>query len=490
MTVAARASAGGDRFALLDRIQELPSLPQVLVGVSRIASDPTSDAADLASVILKDQALTMKVLRMANSARYALSVQRVTTVSRAVVILGFESVRALALGLGAYQLLSTLKRGGEVLRGFWTDAVATAVLAQDVAELLGYEVPEEAFVAGLLHDVGKLVLAEHDPGAASGVYGAGLHGPELLAAETRVFGVNHVEVGAELARRWELPDVLVRAIRRHHQSFTAPPPEQGDRLSFFVAAGKALAEPLWRGSEAPRNLAAAMSRVLRKPVGVLLQALQSAPQRIEAYARFFDLKVEDLETYTLWVEQENHRLHEVFAGQEEVRRRTERQQAELAAVREIHGLILQGVDPEAVVRRILRACLHLSGARRAVALGVEEGPQRLRPLAGEGDVTPAFLEGLGLRVEPGGALGYVVGQAQAVSVLDRELPYFRRLLTPGEARAFDAPAFVLLPLAARGRVTGVLYADRREADDGFSDDDLETLATLGDLIPLTLEAGR
>ncbi len=488
MTVAPRAPADGSRFALLDRIRELPSLPQVLVGVSRVASDPTSDAADLAGVILKDQALTMKVLRMANSARYALSVQRVTTVSRAVVILGFESVRALALGLGAYQLLSTLKRGGQVLRGFWTDAVATAVLAQEVAELLDHEVPEEAFVAGLLHDVGKLVLAEHDPRAASDVYGAGLRGPELLAAETRAFGVNHVEVGAELARRWDLPEVLVRTIRRHHRSFTAPPPEQGDRLSFFVSAGKALAEPLWQGTEAPRNLAAAMARVIRRPVGVLLQTLQGAPERIEAYARFFDLKVEDLETYTLWVEQENHRLHEVFAGHEEARRRSERREAELAAVREIHGLILQGVDPEAVVRRVLRACLHVAGARRAVALRVGGEPPGLRPLAGEGDVTPAFLQGLALGVEPGGALGHVVNRARAVSVLDRELPYFRRLLAPQEARAFDAPAFVLLPLAARGRVTGVLYADRREGDEPFSDDDLESLATLGDLIPLALDA--
>ena len=484
-----KATARGareERFAFLDRMKDLPSLPQVLVRVSRVASDPTSSAADLADVILKDQALTMKVLRVANSARYGVSSQRITTVSRAVVLLGFESVRAIAVGLGAYQLLSALRRGGQVLRSFWIHAVATAVVCQDLADLLRYEVPEEAFVAGLLHDVGKLVLAEHDPKAASRVYDGSVRGAALLREETRAFGVNHVEVGAELARRWELPDVLVRAIEHHHRHFSSPPPDRGDRLAFVASVGKALAEPLWMGSEAPRNLASAMARVVRKPVGLLLAVLQEVPSRIGTYAEFFDLKVEDLETYTLWVEQENQRLQQAFADQEAARRRAERQEAELAAVREIHGLLLKGVEPGSVVRRVLRACRDVAGASRVVACRLQGRPLRLGVVAAEGDVTPPFLDGL-TRLDPGsGLLGMAVEQGQPVAVFDRELPYFTRLMTPEENSVFDSPSFALLPFGPEGRPRGILYADRDPGDEPFSDEEVESLGTLADLAALAL----
>lgn len=477
--------SGPERFSFLDEIRELPSLPQVLVGVSRVASDPTSSAADLAGVILKDQALTMKVLRVANSARYAVSTARVTTVSRAVVLLGFESVRAIALGLGAYHLLSSLRRGGEILEGFWIHAVATAVVAQELADLLRYDVPEEAFVAGLLHDVGKLVLAHRWPDRAAGVYGAGTRGSALLAAEKRAFGVDHVEVGAELARRWELPEVLQAAIARHHRTFPAPPADRGDRLAFLVGAAKALAEPLWGGAEPHRELAASMARVLRKPVGMVLGALGRVPAKIREYARFFELRVEDLKTYTLWVEQENQRLQEMFAGQEAERRRAERREAELAAVREIQGLILDGAPARDVAGLVLRRIREVVGASRVLVWTRSGG--ELSPLAWDGDVTPEFAEALSGTPEPGGALEAAL-RGEALCVVDRALPYYERVLAPGEAAALDVRCFALVPLGPGDRPGFVLYADREDDDEPFGDDELESLATLGRLIPLAARA--
>ncbi|WP_025322013.1 HDOD domain-containing protein [Deferrisoma camini] len=476
-----------DRFAFLDEIQELPSLPQVLVGVSRVASDPTSNAGDLAGVILKDQALTMKVLRVANSARYAVTSARVTTVSRAVVLLGFESVRAIALGIGAYHLLSSLRKGGEIVRGFWTHAVGTAVVAQELADLLRYDVPEEAFVAGLLHDVGKLVLAHRWPDRAAEVYGVGLRGPALLKAENRAFGVDHVETGTELARRWELPEVLQAALARHHRTYHAPPAERADRLAFLVVVAKALAEPLWAGAEPHRDLAASMARVLRKPVGMVLDALGRVPAKVREYARFFEIQVEDLKTYTLWVEQENQRLQEVFADREAERRRAERREAELAAIREIHGRILEGRDTADVAALVLRRAADIVGAARLVALQVDAG--RLKPAASFGDVTPDFLEALALSPEPGGAVTTVL-QGEPLCVVDRDLPYYHRVLTPAEAEAFDARCFVLLPLGPEGAVRWILYADREDDDEPFDDEEVESLSALGNLIPLAAQTAK
>lgn len=481
-----KGAARPGRFAFLDNLRDLPSLPQALVKISRVASDPKASATDLADLILHDQALTLKILRIANSARYALYSQRVTTVSRAVMLLGFQSVRAIALGLGTFHLLSTLRRGGAVMEGFWRDSIATAVSCQELAGLFGVAVTEEAFVAGLLHDVGKLILAEHDPARAAALYGGEYLGPELLAAERAAFGVDHTEVAAELARRWELPEVLRKAMTLHHRHFGAPPADRGELLAFLVSAAKTLGG-LLRGAPAEaRDLAPKLARILRKPVGAVLGILEELPERLREYASFFEIEVDDLKDYALWVEDENRRLTEAFAGQEGERRRMEARQAEMTAVREIHGLLVQGSEPAAAVHRVLRAAAEIAGSRRTVVATLQGDPPQICRAWAAGDVTPEFLDGFRFPLGEEGVFVEVLRSGQAVHVFDAAMPYFARLLTAREARALDAPSFAVLPVLRGAEVAAVLYADRAEGDDPFTDEEMQTLDTLADLASLAL----
>ncbi|MBI5017492.1 MAG: HDOD domain-containing protein [Deltaproteobacteria bacterium] len=473
-------------FGFLDEMRELPSLPQVLVKIARVASDPKASAAEMAEVILRDQALTLKLLRIANSARYALYAQRVTTVSRAVMLLGFQSVRAMSLGLGTYHLLSALQRGGAILEGFWREAISTAVICQELAGLFGVTVSEEAFVAGLLHDVGKLVLAQHDPERASQLYGSAPRGPGLLAAERELFGVDHTGVAGELARRWELPEVLRKAMTQHHRCFSAPPSDRGDLLAFLVSAAKTLSGALSGDSPDAHDLAPKLARVLRKPVGPVLGILQGLPARLCEYASFFEIEVGDLKVYALWVEEENRRLSDVFSEQEGERRRTEARRAEMAAIREVHALLVQGAARETVILRVLRAAREIAGSRRTV-VGLGGGPAAaVRPAWADGDVTPAFLEGFVFPRDEEGVITEVLRAGQTVHAFDARMPYFSRLLSAREARTLDAPCFAVLPILKDTETIGVLYADRNEGEEPFHDDDIETLATLADLISLAL----
>jgi len=484
---AAAPKAG--RFGLLDQIRDLPSLPQVLVGISRIAADPRADAGDLAEVILKDQAMTLKVLRIANSAQYALCPQRVTTISRAVVLLGFESVRAIALGLGAYNLLSTLERGGETHERFWRESIANAVACQGLAELVGMRVPEEAFVAGLLHDVGKLILAAYDPEASRRVHAPGAEGPALLAAETRAFGVNHAEVAGELARRWELPPVLQRALESHHRHYPAMPEDGPERMAFLVGVAKSLTAPLWGSGADPQDLAAKVARLVRRPAAKVAALLQGLPHRLEEYAGFFEIQLTDLKAYTLWLEDEHRRLHGELDLAEEGRRREERRTAELAAIREVHARLLAGDATGALVGRVLRAAREAAGARRAVVALLEPGGGVLCARWGEGDVTPAFLEAFRFPVAAGGVLPSALRRGEPLHVFDVSLPYFTRLLGREEARVLDVPCFAALPLRRGAQTVGILYADRDRQDEPFADAEMETLGTLADLASLALREG-
>lgn len=476
----------GKKTSPLDKIKDLPSLPQVLVGVSKIARDPKSSASNLAEVILKDQALTLKILKIANSAQYSLSGHQVGTVSRAVVLLGFDSVRSIALGLGAFHLLSSMNRGGGVLKDFWTHAVSTAVVAQDLAEFMGMQVIEEVFVAGLLHDVGKLVLAEYDPEKACSIYAGNLSGPGLLAAETREFGINHIDMGKELAVRWKLPEDLLAAIVRHHNHFPAPPTERGDQMAFLVGVAKVLARPLWDGNADPRELASKMARVLRKPVGPLMRTLEKAPKAMETFAQFFEIQVEDLKTYTLWVEEENRRLTDVFQNQEEERRLIEKRQAEMSAMKDSHELLLQEADVDKVVSRTLKGMREAAGARRVLLCRMLNN--ELKPAWGQGETgmpslskfsfKPPFQEGI---------VAHALTRGQAINVFDVDLPYFQRLFSQEEKDIFDAPAFALLPLKIGKEILGLLYADRKKEDDPFNDADMEILRNLLSLAAIALQ---
>jgi putative nucleotidyltransferase with HDIG domain len=483
-----KPAAGTGRFAFLDSLRDLPSLPQVLVKISRVASDPKATAAGLSDVILRDQALTLKILRIANSARYALYAQRVTTVSRAVMVLGFQSVRAVALGLGSFHLLSALERGGRVLEQFWRDAMATAVICQEMAGLFGMAAAEEAFVAGLLHDVGKLILAEHDPKAVAALYVSEMVGPALLAGEKAAFGVDHTEVAGELGRRWELPEVLQKAMTQHHRHFAAPPVDRGDLLAFLVGASKTVAATLGTGSEDLRDLASKMARVLRKPVGPVLGALKDLPEKIRTYAGFFEIDVNDLKAYTLWVEGENQKLADAFTQQEEERLRLEARRAEMAAIREVHAMLVQGDSADAVARRVLRASREIAGSRRAVVALPSEADATLAPAWADGDVTPQFLGAFRFPVEEQGVFAEVLRGGQPIHVFDANLTYFKRLLNARETKTLDTPCFAVLPLVRGGQTAGVLYADRSEGDEPFTDEEMESLAALADLVGLALRS--
>lgn len=204
---------------LVGRIAQLPSLPPVVHRLIEVTQDPDATMEMVERVIRTDQSLTAKVLQLVNSAFFALS-SRVSTVQHAVVILGFDALRNTALAVCTYEYLNGCGRNKQFdKRAFWEHAAAVGILAKRIATAAGSDKPDEAFVAGLLHDLGKVVLDEYFSAEfARALAACRRREIALEKCEEEALGFDHCFAGAAVARKWRFPPQLAEAIGRHHDS--------------------------------------------------------------------------------------------------------------------------------------------------------------------------------------------------------------------------------------------------------------------------------
>lgn len=210
--------------ALLRQVRNLPALPAAVMRVMQLTDDPKASAADIARAMTSDQALAVRVLKLANSAFYGAS-RRIATVSEAVVILGMRTTRNLVMATGCQEMLETNVAGYAMPRGaLWRHSLACGSAAQALAIRAKYRATEEAFVAGLLHDIGKVVLNTYlkEQFVRVLIRAAGSNMP-YVEAEQEILGFDHAEAGARLLERWNLPSSLVVAVRYHHAPMQAEP---------------------------------------------------------------------------------------------------------------------------------------------------------------------------------------------------------------------------------------------------------------------------
>lgn len=207
---------------ILQEIDDLPPMPATASRVLAMVGDPRTDVGALAEAVGSDIALAARVLKLANSAFYGFP-RQVTTLREAIMILGMRGLKELVITAWSYDL-GNRPLPGYALEGgeLWRHSLLCAAGCRLLAKQLGFENPEEAYVAGLLHDFGKLVLAQfvgqEYQDLLEKVEGLGL---SFMEAERQILGVDHAHLGGQLALKWNLPLHLAEAVAHHHQP-TAP----------------------------------------------------------------------------------------------------------------------------------------------------------------------------------------------------------------------------------------------------------------------------
>jgi putative nucleotidyltransferase with HDIG domain len=212
---------------LIRQTTELPSMPEVAFEVMRVADLADSSAITVAATLARDPSLSVRILRLANSAFYGMS-REVTSISDAVVVLGMRTVKSLSLVAASFPWLHKALDGKGINPTLlWNHSLTTAYMVRGMASRKGMQDAELPFCIALLHDIGTVVFAVWKENAFSNlVTRAEDEQRPLDAIERETYGFDHAEVGAELCDVWNLPKVYGSAIRYHHQPSLPETPDQ------------------------------------------------------------------------------------------------------------------------------------------------------------------------------------------------------------------------------------------------------------------------
>ena len=226
------APTGNERYRrFIEQIDNLPSLPSIVTRLIQVVNSPDTSADDAARLIQKDPALTTKMLRLANSAFYGIP-RSISSVSSAVVILGFNTIRSLVLSASVMKMFSGSRKQAFDKDRFWKHSIVCALAAKTIVrQFINIRMmdPESAFCAGILHDIGKLIFSEFAGDDYQEVCRYSQeNGIPLLEAERKLFGIGHSDIGRILADKWALPLDLEYALVFHHE------PKNADNLLDLV----------------------------------------------------------------------------------------------------------------------------------------------------------------------------------------------------------------------------------------------------------------
>lgn len=220
----------------VEDLSSLPTLPAFVTVITNMVEDDSTSAQEIGEIIQRDQVLSAKILKLVNSPVYGFP-RRISSVTHALVLLGFNVVKGLVLSTAVFDDLA------EETSGLWDHSLGTAILARHIGQEVGVSDPEECMIGGLLHDLGKVILAHLAlDDYIFAIRTAHERGCHISEVEREVFGVDHTRIALWLAMRWHLPDRLTDALTHHHNPSRA-------KCSQQMAAIVHLADILARAQE-------------------------------------------------------------------------------------------------------------------------------------------------------------------------------------------------------------------------------------------------
>ncbi len=230
---------------LLEKIKEMPPLPQSITQILEISRSTKSSAQDLAKVFERDPALAANILKIANSSFYGFT-RKISTITHAIVCLGLDTVKSIALTSSTQEMLNNEIPAYDLEKGMLLQhSITCANCARIIAQRIGYKDCEEAYTAGLLLDIGKVILSRFAEDQFNQIIEKTKDNKTPFnIAEQEILGFDHPKIGGRIIKKWNLPPILIEAVQYHHQPEKA---KTNKTLTYIVHFADAISDMLGIG---------------------------------------------------------------------------------------------------------------------------------------------------------------------------------------------------------------------------------------------------
>ena len=501
---------------LLRRIRnksDFPTFSHNIMEINKKASVSKvnyASASELANAVLKDYSLTNKLLKLVNAAFYGQFAGKITTVSRAVVVLGFEQVRMAASCLMLFDQLKNKAQMKE-LREAAVSSFMSGMIAKELANDIGIDATEEAFICSMLHNLGKhLVLFYFEEEYSQIKNLMARKGMKEDSAARSVLGMSYEELGIGIAKAWKFPDKIVKSLKEMPQGKLNSPKSEEERLWTLSGFSNELCYMISSGKEGENseNLLKLLKRfeesipLSKKQVANLLD---SAKEKVEEYSDIYNVNLKNsdflkqLDSYSESCEEDTRVPERIIESSEEFTEIKEEsyQDVEISGdlndtgeakdpqsilingIQDITNTLLEDFALNDVLTMILETMYRGFAFNRVVFCIMDNQTKEMRASFGFGKDIDKIIKGFRFKVtKDPDVFNFTVIQAKDVGIDDAGDARFQKRIPEWYTEEVDAPAFVLYPLVVNKRVAGLFYADRELKGKVISGSQINYMKTL------------
>jgi diguanylate cyclase (GGDEF)-like protein/putative nucleotidyltransferase with HDIG domain len=469
---------------IVEKLQTLPSLPQAASRLMQEVLKPDASMREVAHIIESDQGLVSRVLRLVNSPYYGVR-NEITTTEHAVTMLGLKAIESLVLSLTVFDVLSPSKKHALDLVRHWQHSLAVAAASKYVAAKTGYKVPDEAYTAGLLHDVGRAILDICAPEELRQVLAA-LPRSGVLAVdiEREILGTDHTGVGELALRRWNIPAHVARGVGLHHtENLKGFDDKSAAALAAIVQAADFLAWANGLGSiEMPLKLAS--TPVVEKALQGIDQneVFAEMSRELNSAAELFGVSVPDSDEMRRNLSMTATELGRIHTLHRDIEQRLARKTREVDAINILMRRVRHTYSKADVVKVLMDAVCKGLAYERAAYFDVDTETGELSGVA-VADITamPADISAVKMAAPK--------PESQLAQALVGGKP---TLLLSGDGAedllsALDSSEAIVAPITAAKRIVGLIFADNYISKRPLTAADIVSISVLSEEAGLAME---
>lgn len=484
------------REEILAKIKgDLPTLPAIVTRILQIIFNEESSIKDISKIVRLDSALTSKVLRVVNSAAFSLPKQ-ISTLDHALAILGLETLKKILLSLSIFDTIFQEEKADSFFNKsyFWRHSLAVANVAQNIALGLHYEHPDEAYVAGLLHDVGKVIMEQMFEEDYTNYLNKLTINPTIMSirSEDEYLSVNHALIGKLALEKWDLPESLQKAVELHHGT-NEKDNEIIDDLTAIVSVADFICWTQALGSFKiffHPTLAPEMEKIINLKDLKIGPIMEEMNKDLTLNSKMFNFQADDLKGFIESIQKANFELGRINSLYDNTKKKLEKHVQQLNTLNTIICKTREIMEPSQIIQNVLGGLNEGFGFPRLIWFSINMNKKMIIPEV----VCGNFVDNQTL-ITVGYELDDEIGLALFNCTKNKKISHIRYYnddVTPASCllKSLSSNELLLVPIKTNKKVMDLFLIDNPMENVFISDDLLKVLDILAVNVGMALENAR